>query len=358
MQLLARLMDHVLAERGQRATIVGATSGDTGGAAIEAFAGRDAQRHLHPLPARSRLARPAAADDDLHRGQRPRDCHRRQFRRLPAPREGHVQPPRLPRPGRPVGGELDQLGPHHGPDRLLLLLRLSLGAPDRPVSFVVPTGNFGDIFAGHAARMMGLPIERLVIATNENDILARALESGRYETRGVVATTSPSMDIQVSSNFERLLFEATAAMRRACASGWKDCPSPAPSPSTTKRLRPSAEFDAGRADRQDTADTIATVLARSGYLLDPHTATAMHVARQRPIGRDRDSRAGHRASGQVPRGGPGGLRHRAGMLPEWLGDLMEREERFTTLPSDQKMLEDHIGRLVSKASRERIGSSQ
>src|SRR5690606_29145190 len=85
---------------------------------------------------------------------------------------------------------------------------LSLGAPDRPVSFTVPTGNFGDIFAGYAAKRMGLPVERLVIATNDNDILARTLASGDYRTSGVIATTSPSMDIQVSSNFERLLFEA------------------------------------------------------------------------------------------------------------------------------------------------------
>src|SRR5690606_190453 len=86
---------------------------------------------------------------------------------------------------------------------------VSLGAPNRPVSFTVPTGNFGDIFAGHAARLMGLPVDRLVIATNENDILARTLSSGEYATREVIATTSPSMDIQVSSNFERLLFEAS-----------------------------------------------------------------------------------------------------------------------------------------------------
>src|SRR6185312_2193838 len=86
---------------------------------------------------------------------------------------------------------------------------ISLGAPDRPVSFTVPTGNFGDIFAGYAAKRMGLPIERLVIATNDNDILARTLAGGEYRMEGVVETTSPSMDIQISSNFERLLFEAS-----------------------------------------------------------------------------------------------------------------------------------------------------
>ncbi len=99
---------------------------------------------------------------------------------------------------------------------------VALGAPVRRVSFAVPTGNFGDVFAGYCAKRMGLPVERLVIATNENDILARALESGVYRKQRVVATQSPSMDIQVSSNFERLLFEAyrrdAAAVRGLMAS--------------------------------------------------------------------------------------------------------------------------------------------
>jgi threonine synthase len=135
---------------------------------------------------------------------------------------------------------------------------LSLGAPDRAVSFVVPTGNFGDIFAGYAAKRMGLPIERLVIATNDNDILARTLESGEYRMKGVVATTSPSMDIQVSSNFERLLFEAaerdSATVRRYMAglkqSGGFQIDGPA-----MQRIR--AGFDAGRATMADVDATIA-----------------------------------------------------------------------------------------------------
>lgn len=357
MQLLARLMDHVLAERGQRATIVGATSGDTGGAAIEAFAGR-ARSDIFILFPHGRVS-PV------------------QQRQMTTSTEANVH-------AIAVEGNFDDcqrlvkgMFNHHAfRDRVGLSgvnsinwarimaqivyyysSALSLGAPDRPVSFVVPTGNFGDIFAGHAARMMGLPIERLVIATNENDILARALESGRYETRGVVATTSPSMDIQVSSNFERLLFEATrrdAARVRQWMEGLSQSGAFTIDDETLATIR--AEFDAGRADQQDTADTIATVLARSGYLLDPHTATAMHVARQHKAGATPIVILGTAHPAKFPEA----VREACGTepaLPQWLGDLMEREERFTTLPSDQKMLEDHIGRLVS-TSRESIGSIQ
>ena len=250
MQLLARLMDHVLAERGARATIVGATSGDTGGAAIEAFAGRDRTDIFILFPERARLAGAAAADDDVGGRERPCAGHRRQFRRLPGAGEGHVQRPRLPRPRVAVGRQLDQLGAHHGPDRLLLLVGAVARRPDRPVSFTVPTGNFGDIFAGYAAKRMGLPVERLVIATNDNDILARTLASGDYETREVVATTSPSMDIQMSSNFERLLFEASG----------RDAGSGAPLHGRAQAVRrvrhrggaagqaSAPSFDAGRAD--------------------------------------------------------------------------------------------------------------
>ncbi len=137
---------------------------------------------------------------------------------------------------------------------------LSLGAPDRAVSFTVPTGNFGDIFAGYAAMRMGLPIEKLVIATNDNDILARTLETGTYEKRGVTATTSPSMDIQISSNFERLLFEASerdSSVVRAMMAGFKQ------SGSFTIAAEPLAairkNFSAGRSNLAQTAEMIGSM---------------------------------------------------------------------------------------------------
>ena len=223
MQWLGRLMNHVLRQRGARATIVGATSGDTGAAAIEAFGGQS-QTDIFILYPHGRVS----------------DVQRRQMTTVDKPNvhaialegnfddcqailKGLFNDLRLPRRARAVRRQFDQLGAHRRADRLLFHQRGQRSArPARRVSFTVPTGNFGDIFAGFCAKSMGLPIERLVIATNENDILARALATGVYETRGVVATQSPSMDIQVSSNFERLLFEAygrdAAALRGLMAS--------------------------------------------------------------------------------------------------------------------------------------------
>ena len=208
MQLLARLMDHALRARGERRTIVVATSGDTGGAAVEAFRGRD-QVDLIVLFPHGRIS----------------DVQRRMMTTTGAHNVSAIA----------VEGTFDDcqaivkgLFNHHAfRDQVRLsgvnsinwarivaqavyyfTAAVSLGGPARKVAFTVPTGNFGDIYAGYVAARMGLPIDRLIIATNVNDILARALANGSYEPRDVVATTSPSMDIQVSSNFERLLFEA------------------------------------------------------------------------------------------------------------------------------------------------------
>jgi threonine synthase len=357
MQLLARLMDHVLAERGQRATIVGATSGDTGGAAIDAFAGR-ARSDVFILFPHGRVS-PV------------------QQRQMTTCREANVH-------ALAIEGNFDDcqrlvkglFNNHAFREKVSLSgvnsinwarimaqivyyfsSALSLGAPDRAVSFVVPTGNFGDIFAGYAARMMGLPVERLVIATNENDILARTLETGRYETRGVVATTSPSMDIQVSSNFERLLFEASgrdSAVVRQWMDGLAQSGAFTIEAATLAAIR--ADFDAGRADMKQTAETIRNVLEGSGYLIDPHTATAVHVARQMPA----SATPAVVLSTAHPAKFPQAVEEASGMrpdLPAWLGDLMERDESFEVLPTDQKILEDHIGRL-SSAAHEPLGSKQ
>lgn len=344
MQLLARLMDHVLAERDARATIAGATSGDTGGAAIEAFAGRD-RTDIFILFPEGRVS-PV------------------QQRQMTTSRAGNVH-------ALAINGNFDDcqalvkemFNDHPFRDRVALSgvnsinwarimaqivyyfsSALSLGSPDRPISFVVPTGNFGDIFAGYAAKRMGLPIERLVIATNENDILARALETGTYETRGVVATTSPSMDIQVSSNFERLLFEASGRdggkvrgyMDRLRQSGAFTIE---PGPLASIR----AGFSAGRSTVAETASIIRTQLEASGYLLDPHTAIAVHVS----------ASIGVSATPTIvlatahPAKFPAAVEDAVGVtpaLPAWLGDLMSRKEKFTVLPSSIKMLEEYIGR--------------
>ncbi|MER8398481.1 threonine synthase [Mesorhizobium sp. M0306] len=344
MQLLARLMDHVLAERDQRATIVGATSGDTGGAAIDAFAGRNRtdifvlfpHGRVSPVQQRQMTTSIAANVHALAIEGNFDDC------------QGLVK---------------DMFNDHGFRDRVSLSgvnsinwarimaqivyyfsSALSLGAPDRPVSFTVPTGNFGDIFAGYAAKKMGLPIERLIIATNDNDILARTLATGEYRMKGVFSTTSPSMDIQVSSNFERLLFEAAgrdASTVRRYMDGLKQSGAFTVEAGEIARIR--SEFDAGRATMDEVAATIRTTLAASGYLLDPHTAAAVHVA------------AG-KAAGEVPMvvlgtahpaKFPAAVEAASGVspaLPAWLGGLMSAEEKYTVLPSDLKMVEDYLGR--------------
>lgn len=344
MQLLARLMDHVLADRGKRATIVGATSGDTGGAAIEAFAGRD-RTDIFILFPHGRVS-PV------------------QQRQMTTSRAGNVHT-------LAIEGDFDDcqalvkdmFNDHGFRDHVALAgvnsinwarimaqivyyfsSALSLGAPDRAVSFTVPTGNFGDIFAGYAAKRMGLPIERLVIATNDNDILARTLASGSYETRGVVATTSPSMDIQVSSNFERLLFEASgrdAATVRGYMAGLKQSGAFTLDAPVLAAIR--NEFAAGRATVGETAATIRRTLDGTGYLLDPHTATGVHVAQAI----DASSTPMVVLATAHPAKFPAAVEAACGVspaLPGWLGDLMVRAEKFTVLPSEIKMVEDHINR--------------
>jgi threonine synthase len=228
----------------------------------------------------------------------------------------------------------------------------TLGTPQRKVAFTVPTGNFGDIFGGYVAQRMGLPIDRLVIATNVNDILARTLATGAYEVREVVATSSPSMDIQVSSNFERLLFDAhgrdVGRVRALMASL-------AQSGHFTVSSRALAEiralFSADRADEQETAATIRTTLRETGRLVDPHTAVGLAVAEKEV----RDPAmpmivlsTAHAAKFPEAIEAACGVRP---ALPEWLADLPERPERVATMPADQGAVERFI-MAASRAARE------
>jgi threonine synthase len=209
----------------------------------------------------------------------------------------------------------------------------ALGAPWRPVSFTVPTGNFGDVFAGYVAARMGLPVERLVIATNANDILARTFETGRYEMRGVTPTISPSMDIQISSNFERLLFEACdrdgEAVSRAMASLQQSRAFEVPEAALAS-IR--ADFDADRTDEADTAATIRRIDAEAGYLLDPHTAVGVAVAERRPGSAVPMVVLGTAHPAKFPDAVEAAAGRRPG-LPAWLGDLMVRPERQAVLPN-------------------------
>jgi threonine synthase len=223
---------------------------------------------------------------------------------------------------------------------------VALGGPDRKISFTVPTGNFGDIFAGYVAKRMGLPIERLVIATNENDILARMLKTGRYEMRSVKATTSPSMDIQISSNFERLLFEANgrdASKVRAAMESLKQSNGFSVSEEALKLIR--KDFRAGRASEKQVAETIRQTLADTGYLLDPHTAIGVFIAGKN----ERPSSPMVTLATAHPAKFPAAVKSASGIdpaLPTWLAGLMTREERFDILDPELKAVENFIGKHI------------
>jgi threonine synthase len=213
---------------------------------------------------------------------------------------------------------------------------VALGAPDRRVSFSVPTGNFGDVLAGYYAKRMGLSIDRLAIATNENDILVRALTSGLYKLTGVKATQSPSMDIQVSSNFERLLFEAydrdagalRALMGRLAQSGEFVV---APGPLNAIRR----DFDAYRVDEETCAEEIGRVYRASGVVVDPHTAIGVNAARH-ALARDPATPVVALATAH-PAKFPDAVARAIGrrpVAPERLSQIDSLPERFDVLPND------------------------
>jgi threonine synthase len=220
---------------------------------------------------------------------------------------------------------------------------VALGAPHRKIAFTVPTGNFGDIYAGYVAERLGLPIDRLVVATNVNDILARTLASGSYELRDVVATSSPSMDIQVSSNFERLLFDAydrdAAAVRALMGSLTQSRRFSVAAPALT-RIR--AQFGAGRASEEEVSATMRTVRRETGNLIDPHTAVGIAVAEKEP----RDPAVPMVVlSTAHPAKFPDTVEAATGArpaLPTWLSDLTQRPQRMTALPADQSAVEQFV----------------
>jgi threonine synthase len=342
MQFLARVMDYILAQRGTRATIVGATSGDTGSAAIEAFRGRASTDIfiLHPEGRTSEVQRrqmTTVLDANVHnialKGTFD-DCQdivKAMFNNQPFRNRVALSGVNSINWGRIVAQIV-----------YYFTAAVALGAPHRPVTFAVPTGNFGDIFAGYCARAMGLPITTLAIATNSNDILARTLATGRYEVTGVTTTISPSMDIQVSSNFERLLFEAVgrdAGALDTLMASLRQSGSFTIPPAALATIR--AGFSAGRASEADTAATIAGVWAKSGYLLDPHTAVGVAVARPMLGGRDPVVTLGTAHPAKFP----AAVKAASGVeppLPAWLADLYERPERLSVLGNDQRAVEDFI----------------
>jgi threonine synthase len=348
MQLVARLMDHALHQRGERTTIVVATSGDTGGAAAEAFKGSE-QVDVVVLFPRGRIS-------DV------------QQRMMTTVSDSNVHAVAIEGTFDDCQALVKAMFNHHAfRDRVRLsgvnsinwarimaqavyyfTAAVALGAPHRKIAFTVPTGNFGDVYAGYVAARMGLPVDRLVVATNTNDILARTFATGTYEIRDVVATMSPSMDIQVSSNFERLLFDATgrdAASVRTLMGSLAQSRRFVVSAQALKELR--TLFSANRADEQECAAEIRAWMKEANYCVDPHTAIALAVAEKET----RDASVPMVVlSTAHPAKFPAAVKAACGVeppLPDWLADLAKRKERVTVLPADQVAVE----RFVASASR-------
>jgi threonine synthase len=332
LQLVGLLFERFLAKRTHHLTVIGATSGDTGSAAIDALAGREGVDVFM-----------------LHPAARVSEVQRRQMTTVLAPNIHNIA----------IEGDFDDaqalvkamfndpgfagrftLSAVNSINWARLMAQVvyyfyaavRLGAPDRPVAFSVPTGNFGNVFAGWVAARMGLPTPRLIVATNVNDILHRALATGDY-SRGIVTRThTPSMDIQVSSNFERLLFELGGADGAASAEQMRGFEASHALRLTERQHRGAAAlFASDRVDQNDMASAMRWANERGGEVIDPHTGVALAAARRAGLdmpvvtlatahpAKFRD--AVERATGVRP------------SLPGRLGDLFQREERYATLPA-------------------------
>ncbi len=344
LQLVGQLFDRVLSRKAERVTIIGATSGDTGSAALAACSGREAV-DIFILYPHNRIS----------------EVQRRQMTTVAAANAHAIA----------IDGTFDDcqdlVKALFADAQLCGALNLAavnsinwariaaqtvyyfaaaaaLGGPGRPVSFSVPTGNFGNVYAGHIARRMGLSVERLVIGTNRNDILARYIASGDMSIAPVEPSLSPSMDIQVSSNFERLLFElkdrngaavadAIAAFRRSGAL-----------PRAEREWRAARGlFFAHRIDDTQTMDIIARTYARSGMLIDPHTAVAVGAAEAELA--DGGGAPMVALACAHPAKFPDAVERATGVrpaLPAALADLFERRERITVLPNDKAVVARYV----------------
>jgi threonine synthase len=342
MQLLVRLLDGSLERRSDRATLVCATSGDTGAAAVEAFK-NSAQCSLFVLHPHGRVS----------------EVQRRQMTTVNAPSVHNVA----------IEGNFDdcqaivkalfadrafrakvKLSGVNSINWARLLAQavyyvyagLSLGAPLREMSFCVPTGNFGNVFAAYVAWKLGLPVERLIVATNANNILHRVLTTGRYERAGVMPTMSPSMDIEVSSNFERLLFDASdrdPALVRKLMTKLSETGSFALPAKTMREI--TRRFTSGSTDETATLAAIASAFSATGELLDPHTAVAYAVAAKTA------GRSGPKItlSTAHPAKFPDAVEKACGVrprLPSRLAGLLDRREAFDLLPNDVETVKQHI----------------
>ncbi len=344
MRLLARMINHELIRTGARATIAGATSGDTGSAAIDAFGGlptidiftlfpqgrvSEVQRRQMTTPtfANSKALAIDGTFDDCQALIKSMFNHALFRDRVKLSGVNSIN-----------WGRIAAQAVYY------FTAVASLSGFKRPVSFSVPTGNFGDVFAGYVAKCMGLPVDRLIVATNRNDILARTIETGRYAILGVAPTSSPSMDIQVSSNFERLLFEAGGrdpAMVRRCMSDLANDRYFTVPGDALRAIR--NDFEAHAVDEAGTSAEISRVHRDCGYVLDPHTAIGVTAARQRL---QTDPTTPVVVLGTAdPAKFPDVVREATGIhpaLPAHMADLFSRTEHVTRLANDQAAVEAFI----------------
>jgi threonine synthase len=343
LQLVGRLFDHVLQAKRRRVTIVGATSGDTGSAAIEACRDREAidvfilhpkgrvtevqRRQMTTVDARNvhNIALEGTFDDC-------QDLVKAMFNDAVFRDELHLSAVNSINWARVAAQVV-----------YYVTAALALGAPSRKVAFAVPTGNFGNVLSAYVALQMGLPIERLIIGSNRNDILARLLAQGEMTTAPVEPSLSPSMDIQVSSNFERMLFELCGRngaaiqdmMRRFRKTGRLKL-------TETRHARLRKLFVGARVDDETTLAVIRRVFERTGETVDPHTAVGLEAVRL----------AGTEIAAPVvalatahPAKFPDAVARATGerpLLPPRLADLYERPERVTALPNELRAVQDFI----------------
>jgi len=343
LQLLGRLFDHTLARRGQRVTVVGATSGDTGSAAIEACRDREAVDIVI-----------------LHPRGRTSEVQRRQMTSVLSPNVHNVALEGTFDDCQDIVKALFNDAAYRDEMSLsavnsinwarimaqivyYVVAAVDLGAPDREVAFAVPTGNFGNVYAAYAARAMGVPVAKLIVGTNSNDILARFFRSGTMATAPVVPTISPSMDIQISSNFERLLFDLMGregGMVDATMRHFRDTGS---FMVTAKQLADArALFEGHRADEERTREVMARVHRDTGMLVDPHTAVGLAAARAADLDPSIPVVA---LACAHPAKFPDAVEAATGVrpgLPRHLADLYEREERLSVLPNDVEAVKQFV----------------
>ncbi len=343
LQLLGAMMEELMKDEKGRAIVLGATSGDTGSAAISGLSGKN---HLSIVI--------------LYPHGRPSDVQRRQMTTLD---DANVHP-------LAVNGTFDDCqdlvkaffsdADFRSRHTLLAVNSINiarvlaqivyyvyaacaLGAPARKVSFCVPPGNVGDVYAGYLAKCMGLPVERLIIATNSNDILQRCVATGAYKMGGVSETLSPSMDIQIASNFERLLFDIygrdsarlNGQMQELRRTGGITL-----SPAEHRDL--ARDFSAHRIDDTQTLATMKRVYAQSGYVLDPHTAVGVASAYALEASIDGPIITLATAHGAKF---PDAVKQACGItpaLPHGMEDLMTKPERIIRLDADKTKLTDYL----------------